>query len=156
MRWLMLSVLSAVNLSAQAVATGSIAGTITDPDGRAVPRIQVQAVNSATKAVYRATASATGEYSVAQLPPGAYQLTTPVPTPGYRTFVQDVQVKPGQALKLDIRLKEGIALNTLGDGRDFFAARAALGRPALPTGAAPRMQDGKPDFSGYWAAAGAS
>src|SRR5215470_3049261 len=126
MRWLMLSVSLAMNLSAQAVATGSIAGTITNPDGRAVPRIQLQAVNVATKAVYRATASAKGEYSIAQLPAGTYQLTTPVPTPGYRTFAQDLQIGPGQTVKLDIRLKEGIALNTLGDGRDFFAARAAL------------------------------
>jgi hypothetical protein len=33
---------------------------------------------------------------------------------------------PGQTVNLDIRLEEGIALNTLGDGREFGAARAAL------------------------------
>jgi len=157
MRWLMLSVSLAANLSAQPVVTGTIAGTITDPDGHAVPRILVQAANVATKVVYRATASARGEYSIPQLPAGTYQLTTPVLTPGFRLFVRDdLQITPGQTVKLDIRLEEGIALNTLGDGRDFFAARAALARPAPPTGVAPRMQDGRPDFSGYWAADGAS
>src|SRR5260370_15740948 len=44
-----------------------------------------------------------------------------VPTPGYRPFVRDLQITPGQTVKLDIRLEEGIALNTLGDGRAFFA-----------------------------------
>ena len=153
----MLSVSLAANLSAQQVVTGTIAGTITDPDGHAVPRILVQAANVATKVVYRATASARGEYSIPQLPAGTYQLTTPVLTPGFRLFVRDdLQITPGQTVKLDIRLEEGIALNTLGDGRDFFAARAALARPAPPTGVAPRMQDGRPDFSGYWAAGASS
>ncbi len=153
----MLSVSLAANLSAQQVVTGTIAGTITDPDGHAVPRILLQAANVATKVVYRATASARGEYSIPQLPAGTYQLTTPVLTPGFRLFIRDdLQITPGQTVKLDIRLEEGIALNTLGDGRDFFAARAALARPAPPTGVAPRMQDGRPDFSGYWAAGASS
>jgi len=65
MRWLMLSVSLAMNLSAQEVGTGTIAGTITDPDGHAVPRILLQAANVATKVVYRATASGTGQYSIA-------------------------------------------------------------------------------------------
>jgi len=94
MRWLMLLVSLAVNVSAQQVGTGTIAGTITDPDGRAVPRILVQAANVKTKAVYRATSSAAGDYSIAQLPAGTYQLTTPVPTPGYRPFVRDLQSPP--------------------------------------------------------------
>jgi hypothetical protein len=157
MRWLIVSVSLAANLSAQQIGTGTIAGTITDPDGHTVPRILVQAANAATKVVYRATASATGEYSIPQLPAGTYQLTTPALTPGFGPFVRDdLQITPGQTVKFDIRLEEGIALNTLGDGRDFFAARAALPRLVPPAGAAPRMQDEKPDLSGYWSAAGAS
>src|SRR6516225_6550378 len=65
MQCLILSVSLTANLSAQQVITGTIAGTITDPDGRAVPSIPVQAANMATKIVYRTTASATGEYSIA-------------------------------------------------------------------------------------------
>lgn len=152
MRWLILSVFSAANLLAQPV-TGAIAGTISDPDGRAVGRVPVQAVNLATKVVYRATSSAAGGYSIAQLPAGTYQLTTQVSTAAFRPFVRDnLRITPGQTVKLDIHLEEGIALNTLGDGRDFFQVRAARSGP--PAGAAPRMQDGKPDLSGYWAAGG--
>src|SRR5712691_10424545 len=155
MRWLMLSVSLAANLSAQPVVTGTIAGTITDPDGRSVPRIPVQAANVATKVVYRATASAAGEYSIAQLPAGTYQLTAQVSTAAFRPFVRnDLRITPGQTVKLDIRLEEGIALNTLGDVRDFFQVRAARSGLAPPAGAAPRMPDGKPDLSGYWAAGG--
>ncbi len=155
MRWLILSVSLAANLSAQQVVTGAISGTITDPDSRAVPRIPVQAVDAATKVVYRATSSATGEYSIAQLPAGTYQLTAQVSTAAFRPFVRDgLRITPGQTVKLDIRFEEGIALNTLGDGRDFFQVRAARSGLVPPTGAAPRMPDGKPDLSGYWAAGG--
>jgi hypothetical protein len=66
----------------------------------------------------------------------------------------DLQVAPGQTLKLDIRLKEGNTLNTLGDGRDFFSESAK--RIVPPAGPTPRMPDGKPDLSGYWAPAGPS
>src|SRR5579863_6719855 len=153
MRWLIFSVCLAANLPAQPVATGAIAGTVTDPDGRAVGRVPVQAANVATGMAYRATSSATGEYSIAQLPAGTYQLTTEVSTAAFRPFVRDnLPITPGQTVKLDIRLEEGIALNTLGDGRDFFqVTRSGL---APPAGATPRMQDGKPDLSGYWAAGG--
>jgi len=153
MRWLILSLSLAANLLAQQVATGGIAGTITDPDGRALGRIPVQVANVATKVVYRATSSAIGEYSIAQVPAGTYQLTTEVSTAAFRPFVRDnLQITPGQTVKLNIQLEEGIALNTLGDGRDFFQVRGSGLAP--PAGAAPRMQDGKPDLSGYWAAGG--
>jgi len=59
MRWLILSVSLAANLPAQQFVTGAIAGTITDPDGRTVGRVPVQAANVATKVVYRATSSVT-------------------------------------------------------------------------------------------------
>jgi hypothetical protein len=155
MRWLILSVSLAGSLAAQQVVTGTIAGTITDPDDRAVPRILVQAINVTTKAAYRATSSTKGEYSIAQLPAGTYQVTVRVSAAGYRPFVRDgLQITTGQTVKLDIHLEEGVALNTLGDGRDFFAAIAESGRVVPPAGATPRMQDGKPDLSGYWSAGG--
>jgi len=66
----------------------------------------------------------------------------------FKPYVRDnLQVASGQTVRLDIRLQEGIQLNTLGDGRDFFAT---MSRRVPPTGVTPRMPDGRPDFSGYW------
>jgi hypothetical protein len=156
-RWLILSACLAASLAAQGVVTGTIAGTITDPDGRPVPRIAVHAANLATKLVYQATSSEVGEYSIAQLPAGTYQVTAQVSPVAFQPFVrEDLRITPGQTIKFDIRLEEGIALNTLGDGRDFSAARAALARVVPPGGATPRMRDGKPDLSGFWVAGGPS
>jgi hypothetical protein len=55
-------------------------------------------------------------------------------------------------LRLDIRLQDGITLTTLGEDR---AALAALfKKPPPPEGPTPRLADGKPDLSGFWAPAG--
>jgi len=72
-------------------------------------------------------------------------------------FVQDdVKIAPGQTVRLEIRMQEGIALNTLGDGRDYFREVAAATQVVAPKGVTPRMPDGTPDFSGYWTGAGGS
>jgi carboxypeptidase family protein len=157
MRRLLLFVFLAASLLAQ--QSGTISGTITDPEGRALPRIPVLAVNETTKTVSRATSSAAGEYSISQLPAGTYSVTTQVLANSYRPFARSgMRITAGQTVKLDIRMQEGIALNTLGDGREFFqdVARATLPKIVIPSGSTPRMQDGKPDFSGYWSAAGGS
>jgi hypothetical protein len=57
--------------------TGSILGTITDPDGRAVVNAPVEAHNIATASVYRATTSVSGNYTLAKLPVGTYTLVVP-------------------------------------------------------------------------------
>jgi len=156
MRWLILSISLVASLSAQPIATGTIAGTITDPDGHVVPRMLVQTINIGTRVVYRATSSINGEYSIPELPAGTYEFIIEIPAARLRPFVKDdLQVKSGQTVKLDIQLEEGIALNTLGDGRDFFQARASS-ELVPPTGAAPRMQNGNLDLSGYWSGGGSS
>jgi hypothetical protein len=158
MRWLILFSFLASNLTAQQSSTGTISGAITDPDGHAV-RVPVRVVNAANKVAYQGMASAAGEYSIAQLPPGTYRLMVQALANSFRAFTRDnVKVASGQTVKLDIHLEEGIALNTLGDGREFFqdVARANSAKLEIPSGSAPRMPDGKPDLSGYWSAAGGS
>ena len=57
---------------------GTITGTITDPAGAVVASAPVQVRNPATGAVFETVSSTTGNYTIAQLPPGSYELTTTV------------------------------------------------------------------------------
>jgi len=144
-------------LAAQQLATGAITGKILDPDGRPARGIPVQAVNSLSRAIFRATVSVQGEFSILQLPAGTYQFSTQILPNRMRPYVlDDLKVAPGQTVKLEIQMQEGTTLNTLGDGRDFFQEVASSRRIVPVTGRTPRTQDGKPDLSGYWSAAGPS
>ena len=54
---------------------GTITGTVTDPAKAMIPNVPIEAKNLETGAVYQAASSATGNYTIAQLPVGTYQLT---------------------------------------------------------------------------------
>jgi hypothetical protein len=125
---------------------GTITGKVVDLSGDPVANTEVQATNPETKAVYKATTSSVGLYTLAQLPAGTYQISNA--TPGFTAFVQrGVAVAAGQTLQLDLRLQD-FNLNTLGDGRDIFYSRNTS--HAAPAGPTPRLPDGKPDLSGVW------
>lgn len=136
--------LFALGMLAQSV--GTITGTVADLGGDPVKKAEIQATNQDTKAVYKATTSADGVYTLTQLPAGTYELSST--TQGFNPFVQrGVAVAPAQTLQLNLRLVD-FQLNTLGDGRDSFAIDAAP--HPTPAGPAPHMPDGKPDLSGMW------
>src|SRR5579862_9260226 len=65
---------------------GTITGTISDPAGAVVAGATIEARNVATGAVYPAASSTTGNYTIAQLPVGAYELTVTVM--GFKKFVR--------------------------------------------------------------------
>src|SRR5947199_9332210 len=58
--------------------SGTITGTVTDDYGGVLGKAAIQATNVATKAVCKAENSATGAYTLAQLPAGTYDLSTTV------------------------------------------------------------------------------
>jgi hypothetical protein len=125
---------------------GSITGSVVDIAGEPVAKAAIQATNSETNAVYKATTSAQGAYTLTQLPAGTYRLSSAAR--GFVPFVQSgVAVPDGKAVALNLQF-EDVQLNTLGDGREFFASLSA-GRHKV-TGPTPRMPDGKPDLSGVW------
>src|SRR4051812_18088908 len=66
-RALLLFVLSVGYLMAQAL-TGTIAGTVTDPSGAAIPNVAITVVNGATNLTRTATTNARGEFRVDSFP----------------------------------------------------------------------------------------
>jgi hypothetical protein len=72
-------------LRAQAIQ-GSILGTVTDSTGAAIPGAKVEVKNEGTNFVRTITTNATGDYRVAGLEPGSYEVT--VAQPGFKTFQQ--------------------------------------------------------------------
>jgi hypothetical protein len=85
---------------------GTITGTIADPAGAVVPNAAVQIRNVETGAVYQAGASATGNYTLGQLPAGLYELSVDVP--GFKKYVrQNITVEVAQTYRVDVVLEVG-------------------------------------------------
>ncbi len=126
---------------------GSLAGTVYRADHAPLPNIPVEAKNVTTGNIYKATSSPKGEYTFAQLPSGAYEITVLMLL--YRPFLRkDFAVAAGQSEHFDIQLSEDAFGSTLGEFPALFELFSK--RPPPPQGPTPRMPDGKPDLSGVW------
>src|SRR2546425_11835191 len=58
---------------------GTITGTVADATGAVIPGATVEARNVGTGAVYRAGSSETGNFTLAQLPAGTYEVSVLLP-----------------------------------------------------------------------------
>jgi hypothetical protein len=86
--------------------TGSIEGTVTDPQGAVVQNATVSVRNTATNATRDATTGSDGHYRVTELLPGHYEVK--VSGANFKTSVaSDVNVNVGQNLALDVKLEIG-------------------------------------------------
>ena len=129
--------------------TATITGVVTDPDGGVVKDAPIQAKNSVTGAIARATSSAKGEYRL-NLQAGTYEIAVPMPCCQYGSFTQaNIAVQAAAPRRLDIHLPWGANLGTLADD-PILLLNEFRDRAAVPSGPAPRMPDGKPDLSGIW------
>lgn len=91
---------------------GSITGTVLDPAGAAIPNAQVEARNTATGLTYQVATSATGNYTISQLPVGTYQLS--VTAPGFKTFIRsDITVQVAGIVRIDPQLEVGAATESI-------------------------------------------
>jgi hypothetical protein len=144
--WLALAV-AMVAIAQTTAPTGTISGTLYDSIGDPIDNNLVQAKNTDSGAVFKATTSATGKYTLADLPPGAYDVSAAAP--GLTAVTKKgVMVQASETANLDIRLGDTTQLNTLGEDRTHAIADAKRDKP--PSGPTPRTVDGKPDLSGVW------
>jgi hypothetical protein len=128
--------------------TGTLAGTVTDPDGQGVPTASVQAKNVATGKVYATGAVTKGNYTLAKLPAGTYDITVPPIGFTFRKYEQKgVSIHSAKTARVDIRLAWGGNLGTPGDDFSLLIRQKAK---SSPSGPAPRGRDGKLDLSGVW------
>src|SRR5215467_2483035 len=84
--WLLLAVSLCVALPLAAQKfTGTISGVVTDPAGAVVPNADVTVTNASTAESRTAKTGAGGEYTIAGLNPGTYDVT--IKAPSFKEFV---------------------------------------------------------------------
>ena len=88
------------------VGNGTITGTVTDPAGAVVAAAAVEAKNTETGVVYRATTTNAGSYTVTDLPVGTY--TVSVTVTGFKTYTHsNLTVAATQTLRENVALQIG-------------------------------------------------
>jgi Carboxypeptidase regulatory-like domain/TonB dependent receptor len=91
---------------------GTITGTISDPAGAVVAAAPIEARSTETGATYQAASSGTGNYTLAQLPAGPYELTVTVT--GFKKFVrQNIVISVASTMRVDVTLEVGSATESV-------------------------------------------
>src|SRR5437867_1469449 len=87
-------------------ARGTITGTVSDVTSAVIPGVSITATNRETSARYETISTETGNYTLAQLPSGVYQLA--VELPGFKKYVrQGLTVQAAQIIRIDTSLEVG-------------------------------------------------
>ncbi|MBV9746640.1 MAG: TonB-dependent receptor [Acidobacteriia bacterium] len=91
---------------------GTITGTVTDSAGAVIADATIQARQTETGATFDTTSTATGNYTLAQLPVGPYEVTATVS--GFKKFVRSgITVEVAQVLRIDIQMEIGSATESV-------------------------------------------
>ena len=102
---LLLSVGFATSAWAQAGEQGSLTGTLTDPQGGALPGVTASAVNLGTNVTTTTVTNASGVYLLTPLVNGRYRLTFVLS--GFNQAAREIEVRSGDRLRLDVALTVG-------------------------------------------------
>jgi hypothetical protein len=115
MRFILKACCCLLVLSAVAFAQsdrGTITGTVTDPTGAVIGGAAIKAKNTATGMEYPTVTTNTGNYTLAQLPTGPYEIT--VSMSGFKTLVRTgLTVVAAQTLRIDAALEMGALAETV-------------------------------------------
>jgi len=91
---------------------GTITGTVADPAGAVVANAPIEAKNTETGAVFQAASSDTGNYTLAQLPVGNYEMSVTVA--GFKKYIrQNIAVQLAQTVRVDVALEVGSAAESV-------------------------------------------
>jgi len=117
-------------LFAQSASTGTVAGTVTDPQGAAVAGATIVLTDTATNIPRTAVANDTGRYVFVDVTPGSYNVT--VTKTGFRvTKLSDQRVSVGLALTLNVSLELGSVAESVEvsatTGADLQTLNATIG-----------------------------
>jgi hypothetical protein len=93
--------------SQSTVSTGSIQGTVTDPNGAVIPNASIVITNQATKQSVKLTSSSTGTFSSGALQPGQYEVR--VTADKFQTQVMTLTVQVGVTSSANAKLTVGPA-----------------------------------------------
>lgn len=86
--------------------TGTIVGTVTDSSGAVVSGAAVSVINEGTNIEFKAASTATGEYVVANLPPGTYSVK--VDLQGFKSsMTTGVRLLATRSARVDVSLEPG-------------------------------------------------
>src|SRR2546426_11666271 len=118
---------------------GTITGTVADQTNAVIPGAGVVATNTEAGTKYETVSTETGNYTLAQLPAGVYQLS--VELPGFKKYVrQGITVLVAQTLRLDVALAVGATTDEVTITADAPLLRTES-RDVSHTVAAQRLDD---------------
>lgn len=101
-----------VSLFAQAGATGSILGTVTDSTGAVIPGANVTVTNAATNVSNKTVSSSSGDYNVPSLIPGLYRVT--VEATGFsKSVTTGIVLAVDQKVRVNAVMKAGAVTSTV-------------------------------------------
>ena len=91
---------------------GTITGVISDPTGAVVANASVEGKNTETGVVFQAASTATGNYTLGNLPSGAYEITVSVA--GFKKYVRTgLAVQELQTIRVDVPLEIGASTESV-------------------------------------------
>lgn len=94
------------------VATGSLAGTVVDPTGAAVPAVKIVATNVASGAKVETVSSDAGLYVFAALPPAVYTVTAE--KTGFKTLSRTgIEIRIAQRIDMNLQMELGDVQQTV-------------------------------------------
>src|SRR6516165_8084803 len=93
-------------------ATGTITGVVVDPGGAVVGNAAIEVKNTDTGIVYPTVSTATGNYTVTQLPPGPYSLSVTVA--GFKIYNRTgLNLPAATTLPVTVKLEVGAASESI-------------------------------------------